>query len=146
MSVDAMLAEQNYNLDEQVGFMLRRAYQRHTAICSEKLGAALTPAQFSTLYRLATEPSPISQNALGRMVAMDAATTKGVISRLKERDLIHSEPDRDDKRRHILTTTEKGRALLKDLLPIMRAITTETLAPLEPHEQVMLLALLRKIC
>ena len=30
-------AEQNYALDEQVGFLLRRAYQRHTAIFQEHI-------------------------------------------------------------------------------------------------------------
>ncbi|MFD1911169.1 MarR family winged helix-turn-helix transcriptional regulator [Halodurantibacterium flavum] len=134
-----------YRLDDQVGFLLRKAHQAHIAICTEKLGNLLTPVQFSTLHRLATEPGPVSQNALGRMVAMDAATTKGVVSRLKERGLIVSRADATDKRRHMLSTTEAGRALLAEAVPLMREITQQTLAPLEPYEQDMLLALLRKI-
>ncbi|RJE79723.1 MarR family winged helix-turn-helix transcriptional regulator [Paracoccus sp. JM45] len=135
----------NYNLDDQVGFLLRKAHQAHIAICTEKLAGLLTPVQFSTLYRLAKEPAPVSQNALGRMVAMDAATTKGVVSRLKERGLLTSRPDLGDKRRHMLSTTEKGRALLEEALPLMHEITDLTLAPLEPYERDMLRALLRKI-
>lgn len=135
----------DYRLDDQIGFLLRKAHQAHIAICVEKLGNLLTPVQFSTLYRLSTEPGPVSQNALGRMVAMDAATTKGVVSRLKERGLVLSRADRTDKRRHLLSTTENGRALLAETVPLMREITRQTLAPLEPYEQDMLLALLRKI-
>ncbi|QUS36742.1 MarR family winged helix-turn-helix transcriptional regulator [Falsirhodobacter algicola] len=135
----------DYRLDEQIGFLLRKAYQRHMAICAERMEGRLTPVQFSILYRLVTEAGPVSQNALGRLVTMDAATTKGVVTRLKERGLIVSHIDAEDKRRHMLSTTEAGRALLRDLLPSMQAVTQDTLAPLEPHEQVMLLALLRKI-
>lgn len=134
-----------YRLDDQIGFLLRKANQRHMAICSERIGGMLTPVQFSTLYRLATEPESVSQNALGRMVAMDAATTKGVVSRLKERGLVVSRPDDGDKRRHMLSTTEKGAEMLAVMLPLMKEISDETLAPLEPYEQDMLLALLHKI-
>ncbi len=137
--------QQAYRLDNQVGFLLRKAYQRHVAICSEQIGGSLTAVQFSTLYRLVNESGPVSQNALGRMVAMDRATTKGVVSRLKTRELITSRPDTIDKRRHMLSATQKGRALLQELLPQMKTITRETLTPLEPHERQMLIALLQKI-
>ncbi|MTH64085.1 MarR family winged helix-turn-helix transcriptional regulator [Paracoccus shanxieyensis] len=135
-----------YKLDDQVGFLLRKAYQRHMAICAERIGGRLTAVQFSILHRLAAEPTPVSQNALGRMVAMDAATTKGVVLRLKERGLIVSRVDKDDKRRHMLSTTEEGRALLAEVTPIMAEITQQTLAPLEPYERATLTALLQKIC
>lgn len=136
---------ESYRLYDQVGFLLRKAYQRHLAICSEMVGGTLTAVQFSTLYRLASEPGPVSQNALGRMVAMDAATTKGVVSRLKERGLIRSRSDANDKRRHLLSTTREGRALLAEMLPRMKTITQQTLAPLQPYEQDMLIALLHRI-
>lgn len=136
---------QTYQLDDQAGFLLRKANQRHLSICVDQLGGILTPVQFSTLYRLASEPGPVSQNALGRMVAMDAATTKGVVTRLKERELIWSRADKGDKRRHLLSTTEKGRSLLAQLLPRMQQITDETLAPLEEDERATLIELLRKI-
>jgi DNA-binding MarR family transcriptional regulator len=135
-----------YRLDDQVGFLLRKAYQHHIAICNEHDAGTLTPVQFSTLYRLAHEPGPISQNALGRLVAMDAATTKGVVTRLKERGLIESRQDGEDKRRYILSTTAQGRQVLGEALPVMQQITRETLAPLSAAEQKTLLRLLRKLC
>lgn len=135
-----------YRLDEQVGFILRKAYQRHMTIFADHIVDGLTSMQFSTLYRLATEPGPVSQNALGRMVAMDAATTKGVISRLLARGLIHSEPDQVDRRRYLLTTSAAGRALLEEALPQVKKITEETLAPLDPAERLVLIGLLQKLC
>ncbi|MER5173659.1 MarR family transcriptional regulator [Thioclava sp. GXIMD2076] len=137
--------DQDYKLDEQVGFALRKAYQRHMTIFSEHNPGGLTSMQFSTLYRLAMEPGPVSQNALGRLVAMDAATTKGVVTRLQARGLIKSEKDQVDKRRYNLSTTEEGRALLQQTLPVMKQITADTLAPLNAAESAMLLNLLSRI-
>ena len=136
----------DYLLDEQVGFILRKAYQRHMTIFGEHIVGGLTSMQFSTLYRLATEPGPVSQNALGRMVAMDAATTKGVVSRLLARELINSEPDQVDRRRYMLTTSEEGRALLAQALPQVKKITEETLSPLTADERDTLIRLLQKLC
>lgn len=144
---DAMTdQDEEYRLDDQVGFLLRKAYQHHIAICNEHDAGRLTPVQFSTLYRLANEPGPISQNALGRLVAMDAATTKGVVTRLKERGLVETRQDAGDKRRYSLLTTPEGRAVLAQALPVMQKITRETLAPLTAAEQKTLLRLLRKLC
>lgn len=135
-----------YVLDDQVGFVMRKAYQRHLTIFSHHIVGGLTSMQFSTLYRLATEPGPVSQNALGRMVAMDAATTKGVISRLEARGLIRTERDQTDRRRYMLSTTEAGRVLLSEALPRMGRITNETLAPLSKAERIQFLALLQRLC
>ena len=70
----------DYQLDDQVGYKLRLASQRHLEIFSRHL-PDMTPTQFSILVRL-RDVGEVSQNQLGRLVAMDAATTKGVISRL----------------------------------------------------------------
>ncbi len=133
-----------YVLDEQIGFLLRRAHQRHMTIFSERMDS-LTPTQFSVLYRLVMATGSESQNALGRSVAMDAATTKGVVNRLEARGLIATEKDQQDRRRYLLTATEDGKALIASCLPVMQEITKETLAPLSKSERRSLLALLKKI-
>lgn len=134
-----------YVLDEQVGFLLRKAYQRHQTIFTDKIVGNLTATQFSTLYRLVNTPGPVSQNALGRSVAMDAATTKGVVNRLQAQGLIDAERDTEDKRRYLLRSTEKGRALIAEALPVMQAISAETLSPLTRRECETFLRLLAKL-
>jgi DNA-binding MarR family transcriptional regulator len=135
----------DYILDDQVGFLLRLAYQRHLALFTEKMTGGLTPPQFSTLYRLREASEPISQNALGRLVGMDAATTKGVVSRLFSRELILVEKDGEDRRRYTLFITDAGRRLLDSVLADMRDISHATLAPLSPSEQEQFLKLLRRL-
>lgn len=133
----------SYVLDDQVGFLLRRANQRHLAIFARGI-PDLTPTQFAALARLC-QLGLASQNALGRATSMDAATIKGVVDRLRARGLVTAAPDPHDQRRVQLAPTETGRALFGDLAEKAGQITAETLAPLSPSEQARFLGLLRKL-
>lgn len=136
---------EGYQLDEQVGFLLRRAHQRHLTIFGERMVEGLTAVQFSLLLRLVRSDEPMSQNAVGRSVAMDAATTKGVVQRLQARGLISTERDLEDNRRYVLKPTAQGRELIERALPAASTITDETLSPLNPTERKRLLSLLKKL-
>jgi hypothetical protein len=81
--------EEPYVLDEQVGFALRQAQQRHTTIFAAKMIEDLTPTQWAALAKL-RELGDCSQNHLGRLTAMDAATIKGVVD--------HHRPSRSARR------------------------------------------------
>ncbi|MBT9383103.1 MarR family transcriptional regulator [Pseudooceanicola sp. CBS1P-1] len=133
-----------YRLEEQVGFLLRRASQRHLAIFAQMM-PEITSTQFAALAKLC-ELGPTSQNALGRATGMDAATIKGVADRLRARDLITATPDPQDRRRHYLIPTEAGLALYARRAETGVAISDETLAPLSAREQATFLELLRKLC
>ena len=78
-------------LDDQVGFVLRQAQQRHTTIFAAEMIEGLTPTQWAALAKL-REVGACSQNHLGRLTAMDAATIKGVIDRLTGARLHHGPP------------------------------------------------------
>lgn len=136
--------DQQYKLDEQVGFLLRLANQRHALIFQDHMVDRLTPTQFSTLLRL-SEMGHVSQNHLGRLAAMDIATTKGVVDRLKAKGLVRSEPDKSDKRRSMISLTRAGNELIAKLEAAGTAITEETLSPLNAREQQTLVALLKKL-
>lgn len=142
---DGPTLTQDYDLDRQIGFIMRKAYQRHIQIFSELIDEEITATQFSILFRLAQHPELISQNALGRMVAMDAATTKGVISRLLQRGMISLRKDDVDRRRYLIEITSAGRELVTRMLPRMHEVTRETVAPLTAGEAKELLRLLRRI-
>ncbi len=133
-----------YRLDDQVGFLLRRATQRHVVIFAARLGEDLTPMQWAALAKL-HELGPTSQNLLGRKTAMDGATIKGVVDRLTARGLIETRADPEDGRRRVVRLTETGRRLVARCLPGAAAATDETLAPLAPAERAQLLGLLRKM-
>jgi MarR family transcriptional regulator, lower aerobic nicotinate degradation pathway regulator len=132
-----------YRLQEQVGFILRKAHQRHVAIFAAHI-VDLTPPQFAALAKL-NDVGETSQNQLGALIAMDAATIKGVIDRLKARGLVEVTKHAVDKRRLMVGLTRQGRAALARLIPLAEAITAETLAPLSPRETTTLLKLLARI-
>jgi MarR family transcriptional regulator, lower aerobic nicotinate degradation pathway regulator len=140
-----------YRLDEQIGFLLRRANQRHLAIFAAGMGAStngderdLTPMQWAVLAKL-DEEGATSQNRLGRLAAMDGATVKGVVDRLIERGLIEARADPDDRRRRIAALSPAGTRMVKCACAAASAITEETLRPLSAVERTTLLNLLQKL-
>ena len=137
-------AKPPYVLDEQVGFILRQVWQRHSSIFSRDIGTNLTPTQWAAVSKLA-ETGPCSQNQLGRLTAMDVATIKGVIDRLTARGLTETSQDPEDGRRLLVSLTRAGQQLAEKLAPNALAITRETLAPLDAREREALMALLNKL-
>lgn len=137
-------AKPSYVLDEQVGFILRQVWQRHSSIFSRDIGTNLTPTQWAALSKLA-ETGACSQNQLGRLTAMDVATIKGVIDRLTARGLTETSQDPEDGRRLLVSLTRAGQQLAEKLAPNALAITRETLAPLDAKERETLMALLNKL-
>ncbi len=133
-----------YRLDDQIGFILRQATQRHAAIFASGIGGDLTPTQWAALAKL-HEAGPLSQNLLGRQTAMDAATIKGVVDRLTRRGLTMAQPDAADGRRLLVTLTAEGEELVRRLTPHARAVTAETLSPLTDQEQRALAVLLLRL-
>ena len=133
-----------YMLVEQVGFMMRLAGQRHSGIFQVHAPLGLTPAKFSVLIKV-LELGECSQNDLGRKTAMDVATIKGVVDRLRARDLVYVKPDPSDKRRALVVPTKGTKAMAQDLKDAGHQITKETLEPLRELEREMFLTLLAKI-
>ncbi|MFV0512733.1 MAG: MarR family winged helix-turn-helix transcriptional regulator [Jhaorihella sp.] len=132
-----------YVLDHQVGFLLRRANQRHLALFASAI-PDLTPTQFAALARLC-ELGQASQNALGRATSMDAATIKGVVDRLRRRGLVVSAPDPGDQRRVQLAPTPAGRTVFEGLADKAQQLSRDTLAPLSGPERRTFLALLARL-
>src|SRR3569833_591534 len=105
-----------YVLDDQIGFILRQVWQRHTNIFAREIGASLTPTQWAALSKL-VETGPCSQNQLGRLTAMDVATIKGVIDRLTARGLTATSRAPQGGRRLLVSLTRAGRQLADNTAP-----------------------------
>ena len=133
-----------YLLDEQVGFLLRVAMQRHTSIFTSRMIEGLTQTQFAALAKL-YEVGPRSQNQLGRLIYLDAATIKGVVDRLVARGFVTAVNDPKDRRRRAVTLTERGRQVTATAQLVAAEITAATLAPLNEDERQAVAKLLRKL-
>src|SRR5476651_336862 len=134
----------HYVLDEQVGFLLRVAMQRHTSIFTSRMIDGLTQTQFAALSKL-YEVGPCSQNHLGRLIFLDAATIKGVVDRLGARGFLTALGDPTDRRRRAVALTERGREATEAAMKVAATITAATLAPLTAEEQRLVARLLKRL-
>src|SRR5580704_9273569 len=138
-------AKPAYRLEDQVGFLLRRAYQRASSNLIDRIGPYdLTTPQFATLARL-YERGTLSQNLLGRLVAMEPANIRDVVLRLKKRRLVATRRDPDDGRLILVSLTASGTSLVEELLPIEIECTARTLAKFNANEKTLLYDLLGRL-
>lgn len=137
--------DKNYRLETQIGFWLRRAYQRHMAIFGDIMADLdLTSMQFAALVKL-RDLTELSQAELGRLTGMDRATMSGVVGRLQRRKLITYRSDPKDKRSRIISLTEGGIKLLDEALRRIDRVSEDTLRPIDNGDRQVLLNLLRKL-
>jgi MarR family transcriptional regulator, lower aerobic nicotinate degradation pathway regulator len=137
-------APRPYVMEDQVGFLMRVAMQRHTSIFMSLMAHQLTQTQFAALAKL-VEVGTCSQNHLGRLIYLDAATIKGVVDRLRVRNLVTIEVNPKDRRRSMVAVTKAGERIARQATALAHRITKETLAPLRPIEQRRIVRLLQKM-
>lgn len=138
-------ASSDYRFSEQIGHLLRRAYQRHVAIFQQAIpDSQLTAAQFVTLCAV-RERGACSLNDIVKATAIDQATIRGVVERLKARGLIAVAPDPSDGRKVLVTNTAEGNDLVERTVPFAHRITEQTFGSLNPAERVAIVYLLGKM-
>jgi DNA-binding MarR family transcriptional regulator len=118
--------------------------QRHTAIFMSRMVEQLTQTQFAALAKL-HEAGPCSQNQLGRLIYLDAATIKGVVDRLVLRGFVTALADPKDRRRRAVALTARGRQATEAAIAVAAQITAETLKPLTAEEQRTVARLLTRL-
>ncbi len=138
-------ALRTYRLEEQIGYLIRRAHQRASAIFDAVMADFdVTPVQFAALAKL-HDLGPTSQNLLGRLVGIDPATMFGVAGRLAKRGLVQATPDPADARLVLLDLTQEGRSVVEAMKARGGEVTARTLEPLTHEEAAELRRLLAKI-
>ena len=104
------------DLSAYTGFLLRRAQQLHAAVWQQEASADYTSVQFGALNLLQANPG-IDQRTLGEHLALDRSTIADVCHRLERRGLIVRDRDPQDRRRNVLSLSDRGRGVLAGLLP-----------------------------
>lgn len=133
----------SYRLEDQIGYKLRLANQKHLELFARMM-PEVTPTQFAVLARL-RETGAVSQNLLGRLVGMDAATTKGVVDRLRAKGFVRATRSETDMRRLDISLTEAGTAFADEAVDVALDISRATAQNLTPRELERLLELLDKL-
>jgi DNA-binding MarR family transcriptional regulator len=138
-------ADAKFLVDEQVGFRLRRAHQRASAVFAEMMSKYdITPTQFSTLAKL-DEMGPMSQHQLARVTGLEHAEMLAVIGRLQRQALIRCRPSPLDHRLIEIELTSDAIIALIAMKDAAAKVSQKILAPLSPADAKQLVALLAKI-
>ena len=141
-----MSGDCGFRIDDQIGFLLRRAHHVASGHFAARLRPyKLNPAQFATLARL-LERGEMTQNSLGESIGMARANIHTMVQRLTEKGLVETRDDPDDSRRRIVALTDAGRDLVGEIVPLDEQSTEDALAALDAGERETVYRLLRKLC
>lgn len=134
-----------YRVTEQVGHLLRRAYQRHTAIFQSVVPAnKLSAAQFVVLCAVG-DHAGASIADIVQATAMDEPTVRGIVERLKWTGLVNVVHEPGDKRYATVTLTSLGQSTVAETLPHAQQISELTFGDLNAEERLQLTGLLSRI-
>jgi len=134
-----------YLFSDQIGHLLRRVYQRHTALFQQYIpDSQLTAAQFVVLCSV-RDNGASSLADLVKATVIDQATVRGVVDRLKQRELVQVDHDPIDRRKVVINLTPIGRELVAQMEPFAKQITESTYGNLNPAERLALDFLLTKM-
>ena len=135
----------DYRFTEQIGHLLRRAYQRHMAIFKETVpDSQLTASQFVVLCSIRDLGGGEGIDVVAA-TAIDEPSVRGIIERLKWRNLVAVSHEPGDARHMSVTLTQEGTELVEQTVPFALEISELTFGELDRSERSTLLALLRRI-
>ena len=104
----------------------------------------LSISQFGVLEAL-HHLGPLCQKDIGDKILKTSGNMTLVIDNLEKRDLVRRQQDPEDRRRIIVTITEKGAGLIQVIFPDHQRIALEVFSVLSPWEQETLGDLLKKL-
>lgn len=134
-----------YDIEQSIGFLLAKAYQRGAALFKEELDSyALTPPQFSLLAFLWQEEG-MSQVELSERTQIDRTTLCGLIDRLEKQDLVERRAHPSDRRAYHICLTKQGKALEEPLSKAANRTVERFTAGLSPADRSELVRLLQII-
>ena len=135
----------DYRFTEQIGHLLRRAYQRHMAIFKETVpDSQLTASQFVVLCSIRDLGGGEVADVVAA-TAIDEPSVRGIIERLKWRNLVAVSHEPGDARHMAVSLTPEGTELVEQTVPFALEISELTFGEGDRTERSTLLALLRRI-
>lgn len=132
-------------LDDLIGTKMRYAYLVMRRGFVDRLGPLnLTQTQCATMWMLDANPA-VSQTELANVLDVDRVTMIGVIEKLSRNGLISRARSSNDRRRHNLALSKKGKELFERAKREILAYDRELAELLTPGELLVLKELLQKI-
>ena len=132
-------------IEDCISFLTGKAAQQVARRARERLAPHdVTPVQYAVLRAL-WEQDGQGGAQIGARLAIDSATTTGIIDRLEAAGLLVRRPDAEDRRIHRVFLTPAGRTLQKPLDRVMDELNAEIVAEMGAKEAAALWAALRRL-
>lgn len=127
------------------GHLIRRAQQVATALFTDECAAFdLTSVQYAALCAIEANPE-IDATRLSSLIAFDRSTIGDVLERMEAKGWIARNPSLQDRRIKLIRLCPAGLKLLRQVGPAVRRVQDRLLAPLAPHDRVMIVRLLGEL-
>jgi DNA-binding MarR family transcriptional regulator len=141
-----MTSTGGFDLDGFLPYRLAVAAQRVSAAFRAVYGPrhGLSVAEWRVMAHLGSA-GPVSVREIHARVAMDKPKVSRAASRLEMAGMIEKRADPRDRRLVALSLTERGRAVMADLVPLARAFEAALVARLTAEERRALDAILAKL-
>lgn len=127
------------------GYLVRRLHQIHVGIFADECRAFdLTPVQYGLLTVLQAR-GPLDQVTLSTEVGIDRTSGADVMRRLERRGLVERTRSSRDRRANLVSVTETGARLVRDMRRSMARAQERFVAPLDPAEREAFARMMQKI-
>jgi DNA-binding MarR family transcriptional regulator len=123
-------AIQTFALASAPGHLLRRCHQRSEELFTAAVGPDGPTRQQVALLISACQHPDASQADLVALTGIDKNTLTQMINRLTERGLLERRRSARDARTNAITATPAALALLEEIMPKVRAVQDQIIAPL----------------
>ena len=120
---------------------ITQAVDLHSKYLNKNFG--LTGPQLIILQELSNGDMTVSE--LARKVSLSQGTVTDIIHRLEKKDLIIKRRSNQDKRRVLITLSEKCKVLLALAPPPLKETFTNSFSQIEEWEQLMILSSMNRI-
>ncbi len=110
----------------------------------DRAGANISPEQWFILFKLWSKPG-VPQNALTDPVLNDEPNITRLLRSLEQQGLVARVTDDEDKRRRLVSLTDEGCALVKDLFPTVIETRKAVFEGISEREIETLVALLHRV-
>ncbi len=131
---------------KSVGYRIAKLHRIYLAFVREKIESLdIQPGHLPLLVYLLNNDSPLTQDALAKLVFIDKSVAARGIAQLEKKGYLHRSPNPEDLRQKLVVPTPKALAIKDRLFSSLLGTSERLLAPLSPEEQATILALLDKM-
>lgn len=126
--------ERDAEPQRHVGYLIRRAQQRHVAAWTRIASSEISSVQYTILVVLDAR-GEASQRELCDDADLDRSTIADLVKRMERKGLIARRRDPEDARRNTVTLTGAGRSERERLRPLVDQVQEALVASMSPQDR-----------